>query len=59
MRSVNGVNHLSSVTNPRPAEMIWLGNAVTHFKECHSHQTTASGKKECYETYQSEKAEKQ
>lgn len=59
MRRFNRVNHFSLVTLPRPAEVIWLGNAVTHFKECHSHQTTVSGKKECYETYQSEKSEKQ
>ncbi len=47
------------VENRRPAVAVWQGNAVTHLKECLSHQTTVRGKKECYETYQAEKAEKQ
>jgi hypothetical protein len=34
----------------------WEGNALTRFQACQSNQTTKSGKKECYETFQSEKA---
>lgn len=35
---------------------IWEGNALTHFQTCHFHATTKSEKKDCYETFQTEKA---
>ncbi len=59
MRRNKTMNHIFLVTFPRPAVSFWQGNALTHFKECHSHQNTVSGKKECYQTYQAEKSEKQ
>ncbi|MCC6698631.1 MAG: hypothetical protein IT365_23610 [Candidatus Hydrogenedentes bacterium] len=38
-------------------EVFWLGNPLTHYKECLSHETTLSGKKECYQAFVSEKSE--
>lgn len=34
----------------------WEGDALTRFQACQSNATTKSDKKDCYETFQSEKA---
>jgi hypothetical protein len=58
MRRIKRVSRVWFVTDRQPAPAVWQGNAVTHFKECHADQTTVNGKKECFEVYQAEKAEK-
>jgi hypothetical protein len=56
MKRIRRVSRIPFDAFHRPAPAFWEGNALTRFQACQSNQTTKSGKRECYETFQSEKA---
>ncbi len=56
MRRIKRISRVPYSTNRVPAIASWEGNALSHFQTCHFYATTKSEKKDCYETFQSEKA---
>ncbi|GMV94502.1 MAG: hypothetical protein AMXMBFR82_42800 [Candidatus Hydrogenedentota bacterium] len=60
MQRIKRISRVPYSTNRVPAIAFWEGDALTRFQTCHFHATTKREKKDCYETFQSEKtAEKQ